>query len=524
MADQQKLLKSLKNENNLLKKRLLELEGNAFTKDETLFIQDEQFSDLLDLFPESIIFISTDRIFYMNPTCAEMLGISSPNEIIGKRFTDFICPDFKDEFNQLFTRMFSENCSISHHEVRLCSSDSKIIKAEMKAFPILFRNKQAAQISFREFSVLQKIEDEIRSMRNIDSFSILIGGIAHNFNNILTSLTGNISIAREFSKRNKKVTNVLEKMEVATHDAKDLMKQMLGFISGIGLNKKLVSLSELLDEIIRYALKDTNISSKYVFSKDDIVFVDDVLIKEAINNIIFNAIEAMNGSGDLEVKVEDSDDRFIKIHIKDSGPGIPEEIISKIFDAGFTTKQWNKGLSLSNSYSVISRHGGSLSVVSHEGLGSEFIIALPKLLECPEEQSQHAYANEYRGKGKILVMDDEIMVREIAGELLLLLGYEVEFVKDGVELLERYKNASQCGEPYDAVIIDLTIHGGMGGKEVIGILLAIDPDVVAIVTSGYENDPVLSNFKSYGFKNVIPKPYNIVELGKTLKQALSENG
>ena len=146
------------------------------------------------------------------------------------------------------------------------------------------------------------------------------------------------------------------------------------------------------------------------------------------------------------------------------------------------------------------------------------------MLECPEEQSQHAYANEYRGKGKILVMDDEIMVREIAGELLLLLGYEVEFVKDGVELLERYKNASQCGEPYDAVIIDLTIHGGMGGKEVIGILLAIDPDVVAIVTSGYENDPVLSNFKSYGFKNVIPKPYNIVELGKTLKQALSENG
>jgi len=211
--------------------------------------------------------------------------------------------------------------------------------------------------------------------------------------------------------------------------------------------------------------------------------------------------------------------KYVKIEIEDEGIGIPKEHLSKIFDPYFTTKQKGSGLGLATSHSIIKRHDGYIAVESELGVGTTFYIYLPassKQIFSTKEFEERPVL----GKGRILVIDDEEAVRNVAGSMLKHIGYEVEFAKDGVEALELYQKAEASGQPYDAVIVDLTIPGGMGGEQVIKKLLEIDPNVKAIVSSGYSTDAIMSNFKQYGFSGVVTKPYRIAELGETLSKVI----
>jgi two-component system cell cycle sensor histidine kinase/response regulator CckA len=211
--------------------------------------------------------------------------------------------------------------------------------------------------------------------------------------------------------------------------------------------------------------------------------------------------------------------RYIKISVRDQGMGIPAEHLPRIFDPYFTTKQKGSGLGLASVYAIINKHHGHIAVESKPGLGTTFHIYLPAV-----EQQTTPQPEEDRellvGTGKILVMDDEDMVREVLGRMLARLGYEAEFARDGGEALEMFVQAHGSGQAFAAVILDLTVPGGMGGKETMAGLLEIDPQVKVVVSSGYSDDPIMADCQKYGFNGVIAKPYKISELGKILNQVI----
>jgi CheY-like chemotaxis protein len=211
---------------------------------------------------------------------------------------------------------------------------------------------------------------------------------------------------------------------------------------------------------------------------------------------------------------------FVRITIRDNGVGIPAENLGKIFDPYFTTKEQGSGLGLATSHSIIKKHGGYITAESTQGKETAFYIYLPASPRN-DESKRSDEKSAFKGKGKILIMDDEDMIREITGELLQNLGYQVEFAKNGSEAIDLYREAHDHGKPFDAVILDLTIPGGMGGKEAIKGLLEIDPKIKAIVSSGYSNDPIMAEFREYGFNGVIIKPYRLTELSQTLQDVLA---
>jgi len=253
---------------------------------------------------------------------------------------------------------------------------------------------------------------------------------------------------------------------------------------------------------------------------------------QVINNLIINADHSMPNGGQIKVCLKNStinkkhvlplkEGNYVKISIEDFGIGIPDDIIPRIFDPYFTTKNEGSGLGLATSYSIVKKHDGHITVESKPGQGSIFYIFLPASLE---EISLKKDKNEIilQGKGKILIMDDERVVRKIAGQMLKHLGYNFDFAKDGMEAIELYKKAKKSKQPFDVVIIDLTIPGGMGGKETIENLLKIEPKIKAVVSSGYSNDQIMADFNKFGFCGYITKPYNIKELSRIL-YAITKN-
>ena len=221
-----------------------------------------------------------------------------------------------------------------------------------------------------------------------------------------------------------------------------------------------------------------------------------------------------------ESKVQRSGgDKFVRISIKDTGEGIPEKNLFKIFDPYFSTKDTGTGLGLATTYSIISKHNGYITVDSNVGVGSTFTIYLPAstktLSHCDHKEEQGC---PHEGKGSVLVMDDEEIIRDLLCEMIVGMGYRAEKARHGHEALERHRKAKHEGQPYDIVIMDLTIPGGMGGRETIAEIRKTDPDIRAIVSSGYSNDPIMADYKSYGFDGVLKKPFRIEDLQDILNE------
>jgi len=359
-----------------------------------------------------------------------------------------------------------------------------------------------------------------------------IRGIAHDFNNLLTAILGNISIAKLSSEKDKAIAQ-LEEAEKVCLQAKNLTHQLLTFSKGGAPIKKTTSIAKLIKESVRFALSGSNVKCEF-FIADDLWLsnVDEGQIGQVIQNIIINADQVMPKGGVIRVYCENvvisqhdnlplKEGKYVKISISDQGIGIPKEYITKIFDPFFTTKQGGSGLGLSTAYSIIKRHDGYITVESQVGVGTTFYIYLPasdKRIEIEEEKVDKLL----KGKGRILLMDDKEIVLEVMGNMLKYLGYEVAFARNGNEAIGFYKRAKAAGHPFDVVIMDLTIAGGMGGKEAIKKLIEIDPEVKAIVSSGYANDPIMVDFKKYGFSGVIAKPYKIKDLSKTLQKVMGK--
>lgn len=311
--------------------------------------------------------------------------------------------------------------------------------------------------------------------------------------------------------------------------ATSLTQQLLTFSRGGAPIKKKTSVTDLIKDSATFALRGSNVSCNYSFPDDLwLTEADEAQLNQVVNNLVINAQQAMPKGGIIQVSAENMTihaentlslkaGKYVKISIKDQGIGISAECLLKIFDPYFTTKQKGSGLGLATAYSIIKKHGGVISVESELNAGTIFQLYLPAL-EKEILIKKKAEEKPLIGKGKILLMDDEAVIRTLALRLLKRIGYEVHVANDGAEAIKLYREAN---EPFDAVIMDLTIPGGMGGKEAIKKLLEIDPDVKAVVSSGYSNDPIMANFSRYGFKSVIAKPYNIRRLSEVLQKVIN---
>lgn len=393
----------------------------------------------------------------------------------------------------------------------------------------------------RDITERKKLEEELFKMRNIDSLGIFAGGIAHDFNNLLMGILGNISVAKMRTIDIPSTSKILGEAEKAILHAKDLTQQLLTFSRGGIPVKKRVSIIELIKESIEFILRGSKVRGEFKFPAHPLhVYIDEGQINQVITNLTVNAVQAMPDGGTISVSCENiivgrqhilplSEGHYVKISIKDQGIGISPENLQKIFDPYFTTKADGNGLGLSTAYSIIKHHNGYITAESRLGVGTKFCIYLPaagkeEIITQPEKAPVEEKIKHIpkKGQGRILVMDDEEIVRNVSGLMLKELGYEAEFAKDGKEAIQIFERAVLSNKPFDAVIMDLTIPGGMGGKECIKILTQIDSNVKAIVSSGYSIDEVLSDYKEYGFSGVVTKPYKLDELNEILYTVLSK--
>jgi signal transduction histidine kinase/ActR/RegA family two-component response regulator len=388
---------------------------------------------------------------------------------------------------------------------------------------------------FSDITQRVKMEEELLKGRKLESVGILAGGIAHDFNNILTAIMGNVSLAKNYIDPDNKAFKRLEEADKATQRAKDLTHKLLTFSKGGAPVKITASIAELIEDSAGFTLSGTSVKSENLMPEDIWpADIDPGQISQVIQNLCLNASQAMPDGGILQIKTENltvaEDDalplepgKYIKISFIDNGVGISKSHLSRIFDPYFTTKQKGSGLGLATVYSIINNHDGYVTVQSELEVGTTFTVYLPA---SPEKQvlvgkEKIEAGEEFIGSGRILIMDDEVIVRDVAGEIIQHLGFETDFAINGEEALEKYSQAMRNGEPFAAVIMDLTVPGGMGGGEAIKKLLAIDPQVKAIVSSGYSNNPIMANFNKFGFKGVISKPFQLNEVKRSLEMLLT---
>ncbi len=395
--------------------------------------------------------------------------------------------------------------------------------------------EEALVVSLKDITERKILEKETLKVQKLESTGILAGGIAHDFNNILTIILGNITLAKMYAKPEDKVYDKLGKAENACMRAKDLTQRLLTFSKGGAPVMETASIVNLIKESANFALTGSNVACKFS-TPDDLwqVEIDKGQINQVINNLVINADQAMPEGGTLSIIAENvkigkdntlllKPGKYVKITVEDQGIGIPEKHLNKIFDPYFTTKTIGSGLGLATTYSIIKNHGGLITVDSELGVGSKFFVYLPASLKKAIERGKEG-EKLLTGKGRILIMDDDELLREVAGDIIKQLGYKTEFAKDGNEAIDLYKNAMDSNKTFDVVIMDLTIPGGMGGKVAVKELLKIDPNAKAIVSSGYSNDPIMSEFEKYGFVGVVAKPYKIEEMGKVLHKVVMESG
>lgn len=388
-------------------------------------------------------------------------------------------------------------------------------------------------IVFQDITEKVGLEEELLKARKLESVGVLASGIAHDFNNILTGVIGNISLARMYINSEEKACEILSEAEKAALRARALTYQLLTFAKAGSPLKTPASISELLKQITNLVLSGSNVKAEF-FIENNLwsAEIDTGQISKVISNLILNARQAMPEGGTVQITAENifsgkeqhlplKPGKYVKIAIKDHGIGISKKNLEKIFDPYFTTKQENSGLGLSETYSLIKKHNGFITAESKLRAGTNFYIYLPACQKDVAINSEKQKENIVTGKGKILLLDDEDTVRTVTGKILNRLGYNVDFAKNGTEAIEIYKKAKENGIPFDTVIMDLTIPGGIGGKEAIQELVIFDPEIKAIVSSGYTADSIVSDYRKYGFSAFIAKPYKLSELSEILHKVIS---
>lgn len=503
-----------------------------------------QLQKIIEFLPDGIFVTDHERKVIAWNRALEMLTGVQEQDIIGSEIKAdlfdgleriMLIDDILNGFSQKDDPNVYKSGDVISKQVLFSSLNNRDnVLLDVKATSI--RNEHGSILGvieiIRDITTQRKLEMEAIRIQKLESLGILAGGIAHDFNNILAAIIANLQLAAIKLKKRQDISKYLENTIATTHKASSLTKQLLTFAKGGGPVKKRVSLSKLVRETVNFALCGSK--TKAVFRLPENLWpvdADEGQIIQVINNLIINSEQAMPEGGIINIKAENinyaadskyNPGNYVKLTITDHGGGVPEEIADKIFDPFFTTKAIGSGLGLSTSYSIIKKHNGYLELESSSKNGATFSILLPAATEEPALKEQPREINTFV-KAKVLLLDDEDIIRSVSGELLSLFGYRVILAKDGREAVELYQQAKESGDPFIAVIMDLTIPGGMGGLEAMNILRKFDPEIKAIVSSGYANDPVISDYQKYGFSGVVIKPYRFDELLKELEKVIDKN-
>jgi two-component system cell cycle sensor histidine kinase/response regulator CckA len=395
-----------------------------------------------------------------------------------------------------------------------------------------------AVMVFQDVTESRKLEENMQKNQKLEALGLLAGGIAHDFNNLLTGVLGNINLAKAYSNPQDKIHKPLMFAEKAAIRSRQLTQQLLTFAKGGEPIKRILDISQLIRDSIIFALRGSKVKAKFHFpEKLWLMEVDEGQMDQVFNNLAINSVQAMSEGGIITVTAENLEPencpshvlpyperKHVKISIEDNGSGIPEDILPMIFDPYFTTKAKGSGLGLASVHSIIIKHEGIIEVHSEQGTGTGFTIFLPAIDGDAVGREEKNVDEEFLvdGNGRILVMDDDKMVADVLMRQLALLGYEVTLAHDGEKAIELYREALAGDNAFEIVLMDLTVPGGMGGADTIKKLMEIDPQVKAIVSSGYSTDPVMANFKNYGFKACIVKPHKLSELSRTLQEVIKQ--
>jgi len=490
-----------------------------------------------------VIIIALDRdgnVTMINKRGCSIIGCQQ-EEIVGKNwFDNFIpesmCASLKKYFMNLMESKDDDKFQtgfVYENKILTVGGEERLIKW-YNTLVCDENNKIIGTLSSGDdITLSKKLEEDLLKSKKLESVSLLAGGIAHDFNNLLTAIMGNIGLALlDADKINESLFMYLKNAEKASNQAKGLAQQLLTFSRGGMPVKKAVNISELITESVKFCLKGRNIKCEFFFDEDIYaVEADQTQISQVIQNLIINAMQAMPGGGNISIGCKNiviepdnifqlKQGKYVHISVCDNGSGIDEGDLDKIFDPYFTTKVHGSGLGLATCYSIIKKHGGSITAESVFGEGTEFHIYLPaseKFVCCQVKSSTEKDSVSFSAKGRVLIMDDEEIVRQVLGCMLSKIGYVPEFAVNGEQAIEKYKEAYLKSDPFHLVIMDLTIPGGMGGKETVEKLRSFDPCLKAIVSSGYSNDPIMANYKQFGFDGVVPKPIIYNQLCDSLK-------
>ena len=473
------------------------------------------------------------RLLYVNRPWLETFGYSQGDIDAGLSIFDLISPDCQEHCQNTFQKVVSSEEVQSIDTCFVAKDGSRIIIEGNACCKFKDGKPVVTQCIFRDVTEKKKMETELFRTQKLESVGVLAGGIAHDFNNLLTAILGNISLAKDQISPGNTIFENLEDTEKAAMRAVTLTRQLLTFSKGGAPVKKIATITELIKDSASFSMRGANVKCEYQLPQDLWpIEVDAGQLSQVSQNLVINACQAMPDGGTLTIRganeiLSEHDQpplpagAYVKLSFHDQGSGISKENLLKIFDPYFTSKETGSGLGLAISYSIIKKHDGLIIVDSEPGNGSTFSIYLPAT--GGDGLAQERVKKKITiNTAKVLFMDDDETIVRMATRILQHLGCEVVAAMDGEEAIKLYFKAKEQGEPFDVVVMDLTIPGGMGGREAIGKIRAVDQEIKAIVSSGYATDSIMANFKEYGFNGVVAKPYTIEEFSKVLSEVVGK--
>lgn len=505
--------------------------------EEALRESEQKYRTLFESAPEAILLLDLNgKILDCNKATTELLGM--PKKTIVGRHLDKLVTFDEDNFSRAFDLLAQVRCGekVSPTALKLTTHGKDLRWIEV--YPSLVSigdERMAVQVIACDITEQRKMEEELIRAQKLESLGILAGGIAHDFNNLLGAVLANVSLAQKHIQPDTKAHKPLEEARKALARARDLGQRLLAFSKGGTPVKKLVSLEQIASEAANVALRGSRVRCEIVIAPELCpVEADEGQLYQVVNNIITNAVQAMPDGGTVSLHAENlpaaqrrplplPDCDCVKLSISDDGPGIREEHIPKIFDPYFTTKQQGMGLGLAAAHAIVARHRGHIRVDSELNVGTTFHIYLPASRR-PAFESAGAVDKVSHSGGRILVVDDEEIMLKAADAVLRDLGYDVDLARNGEEAVKVTRGAMDSGSPIDLVIMDLTIPHGVGGKEAVSRLREIDPNLKAIASSGYSDDPVLAGQGDHCFQGVLRKPYDVEDMANIVSQVLKEAG
>jgi two-component system cell cycle sensor histidine kinase/response regulator CckA len=492
------------------------------------------YRTLVEQARDAIVIVQDGQIRYANPACETLSGYTwdefrqRPPQVEA-----FLAPEDRARVVGYYAQRLRGEVVPECYEATLVRKDGQRVTVEIKPCVIPYQGQPSIMALLRDITDRKQCEEALLQAKKLESVGVLAGGIAHDFNNLLTAILANISLAKRYADPHGKTFGRLTAAENACRRASDLTRQLLTFARGGAPMRQTMMITDLIHDAVDFALRGSNVRGNVILPAQIWpVEIDPGQIYQVLHNVILNAQQSMPQGGVVEVRADNlpSDaalppllppGRWIKIAIRDQGCGIPADQLPNIFDPYVTTKVHGSGLGLTIAHTIITKHDGYITVTSEVGVGTTVALYLQASAH-PLEPAPATPSPPVVRQETILVMDDDDAIRDALVDMLTQLGYQSQCVREGVEAVALYQQARDRRQPFAAVLLDLTVPGGMGGRETIAHLRAIDPQVRAIVSSGYATDPLMAHYRAYGFRGVLSKPYTVEGLEEVLQRVLED--